>query len=99
MLDAVTAFIKLFCKSARIHEGRSIKSGKSTAYYQVKSNFFFIYRFRLCRISGLVCSFCVVVVVVVVVVAVVVVVVPGACAAATFVVAVAMLLLLLLWLL
>lgn len=35
MYDAVTAFIKLFCKSARIHERRSKKSGKSTAYYQV----------------------------------------------------------------
>ncbi|CAM9987368.1 unnamed protein product, partial [Ectocarpus sp. 12 AP-2014] len=35
VLDAVSAFLKLFCKSARIHERRSIKTGKSTAYYQV----------------------------------------------------------------
>ncbi|CAN0042328.1 unnamed protein product, partial [Pylaiella littoralis] len=35
VLDAVTAFLKLFCKSARIHERRSLKTGKSTAYYQV----------------------------------------------------------------
>lgn len=35
VLDAVTAFLKLFCKSARMHERRSLKTGKSTAYYQV----------------------------------------------------------------
>lgn len=33
--DTVTAFIKLFCKPAKIHERRAQKSGKSTAYYQV----------------------------------------------------------------
>lgn len=34
-MDAVTAFLKLFCKSARMHERRSLKTGKSMAYYQV----------------------------------------------------------------
>ena len=34
-MDAVTAFLKLFCKSAKIHERRSLKTGKSTAYFQV----------------------------------------------------------------
>lgn len=33
--DAVTAFLKLFCGSAKIHQRRASKSGKSMAYYQV----------------------------------------------------------------
>lgn len=34
--DAVTAFLKLFCGSAKIHQRRANKSGKSIAYYQVR---------------------------------------------------------------
>lgn len=35
------AFLKLFCGSARIHQRRSNKSGKSIAYYQVNLSGFF----------------------------------------------------------